>query len=492
MSNKSTWFLSHLFSFLLSIVFLTSCTTATNDKNSIHLVFVVAPDIAYQTTGDIQPDTANLTNQGLNRSLMMASYLKDEVLQSDSLQAIYALSPMTHLQTLNNYPNMTPLAYIQHFALLNQTSLKVDTSTLYTANSFPINVSYGEGSVPYGVSIPAESSPNSIGLDFYNNNGNNDALVADIIHKKVAGYYVFCAPWETISALMQSINNKYDYNLEISNQYQGSNSIYEISIKDSKAQFKRYDTALNPSTSYPQLPAHVESIQCPATFIKIERKGGVAGVIVPADANKNQTLYIVRHAEAHPDATLKFEDGNYVGAGQWRALALAESLKDKIHPDMVYSIDPAQWFHTYDEFNYSYVRPSLTILPYAVANNLPYYLVSEFQLSDDAYAQNPIDVGVATTTSDYFFTGDKFSNTTLLVAWESGHIKAFLNQLLISYGGHTIPQLDIYGPPLGGWPSDDYDTIWRVTLDANGDLTIDNELCEGIDTSKLPTDAPLF
>ena len=33
-----------------------------------------------------------------------------------------------------------------------------------------------------------------------------------------------------------------------------------------------------------------------------------------------------------------WEDGNLIGAGQWRALGLPSALQDKIHPTQVYSI----------------------------------------------------------------------------------------------------------------------------------------------------------
>lgn len=42
------------------------------------------------------------------------------------------------------------------------------------------------------------------------------------------------------------------------------------------------------------------------------------------------------------------------------------------------------------------------------------------------------------------------------------------------------------------WPSTDYDTIWTVTLDQFGNLTVDNALCEGIDSENLPGEAPQF
>ena len=132
---------------------------------------------------------------------------------------------------------------------------------------------------------------------------------------------------------------------------------------------------------------------------------GVNGVVIPPGTNTNQTVYLIRHAEAHP--TSSFEDGNFVGAGQWRALSLPNflpnALRGQISPTVVYSIDPAQSFTLAADFSVSYVRPSLTVLPYAIANNLPYYLVASF------YIGEATDPGVAKATSDFFFTGGTVS-----------------------------------------------------------------------------------
>jgi hypothetical protein len=465
-------------------------TNAPLSADNINLIFVVSPDWANDPLGDIDPDTANLTSQGLQRSLRMAPYLKQQVLGGNNVTAIYALSPMTHLQNANKYPNipdMTAIGFIQQFALLNQITIQGTT-----ANSYPIFAAYGElGSVPSGVVEPTPYIPGAQGLAFNDASRNNIALVTRIINANQSGFYVFSAPWETTSALLTNIKTTKGYNLNLPTTYMGPNYVYAISIPSSgSASLVTYNSNLTPPSTYPVLPSPVQSAACTHSqqpYFKAVRIGGVDGVTIPSNANTNQRIYIVRHADAHP--TDSFEDGNFVGAGQWRALALSNALRDTISPNMVYSIDPAQSFALAADFSVSYARPSLTILPYAIANNLPFYLAASFSIGTD-----PTVLAVAQATSTFFFTKAtlNLSDQTILLAWESGHIRPFLNALLTSYGGNNPPQLPTSGTPPGGWPSEDYDTIWTVTLDAKGNLTVDNDLCEGIDSSKLPATAPQF
>jgi hypothetical protein len=448
-------------------------STAPLSADNINLIFVVSPDLAYNAPGDINPSTANLTNQGLQRSLLMATYLKQQVLGARNVTGIYTLEPMTHLQTANNYPDMAAIGFIQQFALLNQITLQGTT-----ANSYPLGASYAPGSVPSGVVAPISSTSGCQGLDFNDAAGNNVALATGIINANVPGNYVFSAPWETISALMASIKRVGGYDLSLPATYTGPNYVYAISITPSGgANLATYNSNLNPPSTYPVLPAPVSATSCTAqASFSIAATGGVNGAVIPANINTNETVYLIRHAEAHP--TSSFEDGNYVGAGQWRALALPSALQGKISPNQVYSIDPAQAF-TLGNFDVSYVRPSLTVLPYAIANNLPYYLVAGF------YIGAATDPNVAMLTSDFFFTGGRLSNQTILVAWEHEHYPPLITALLQSYGG------SVQVPPLS-WPQSDYDTIWTVTLDAMGNVTVNNALCEGIDSAKLPATAPQF
>jgi hypothetical protein len=454
-------------------------TPAPLRADNINLIFVVSPDLAYNAPGDINPSTANLTNQGLQRSLLMATYLKQQVLGSRNVTDIYALEPMTHLQTANNYPDMAAIGSIQQFALLNQITIQGATG-----NSYPLNAAYAPGDVPAGVAVPSPYIPAAQGLVFNDASGNNVALVTRIIDANVPGFYVFSAPWETTSALLANIKTAERYNLNLPTTYRGPNFVYVISITLSgKASLLTFDSKLTPPATYPVLPAPVESASCTQqNYFSYTRTGGVNDAVVPPGANTNQTVYLIRHAEAHPSSS--FEDGNFVGAGQWRALSLPNflptALRGQNSPTQVYSVDPAQSFPIY---NVSYVRPSLTVLPYAIANNLPYYLAASFFIDADANSDT-----AAGNAKNYFFTntaGVNLSNQTILLAWEHKHFPPLITKLLQSYGG-SVPV------PTLSWPDTDYDTIWTVTLDAKGNLTVNNALCEGIDSAKLPVSAPQF
>ena len=461
-----------------------SSTPAPLSAINLNLIFVVSPDLANNTLGDVDPNTANLTNQGLQRSLLMATYLQKQVLGTKNVTGVYALEPMTHLQTVNNYPDMAALVSVQQFAMLNQITL---SGSSQPTNSYPLNASYASGAVPSGVATPSPFCPNCQGLVYSDEKFYNLALATGIIEANVPGFHVFSAPWKTINTLLTNINRIRGYNLSLPATYVSPNQIYAIAIAPSgSASLVTFDSKLNPSGNYPVLPAPPLVVAtCPNStttpkLFTISKTGGVDGAIIPANINKNETIYFIRHAEAHP--TRSFEDGNYVAAGQWRALGLPNALQNALRdnpPKQVYSIDPAQVIpgapSATGNSNWSYVRPSLTVAPYAIANNLPYNLVAGFEL---------LAVESPKRTSEFFFKNGTFSGQTVLVAWEHDHIPWIVDELLSSYGGA------LKSAPT--WPGNDYDTIWTVKLDDKGNLTVNNALCEGIDSTALPATAPLF
>jgi hypothetical protein len=72
----------------------------------------------------------------------------------------------------------------------------------------------------------------------------------------------------------------------------------------------------------------------------------------------------------------------------------------------------------------------------------------------------------------------------VLLAWSYQYIQPTVNALLATYHGD--------GQQAPAWPDPDYDSIWTVTLDAVGNVTVDNALCEGINSAALPATPPQF
>jgi hypothetical protein len=451
--------------------------------SNLNLIFVVSEDLTYAAAGDMNRRTANLTNRGLQRTLLLASFLQKSVLGGKNVNAIYALEPMTHLQTSAQYPDMVALETVQQFSAMNQIALSYQSLPPITAYSYPVNVSYSSVPLPESVASPFLSCSNCQGLDFRDMDGDNETLVDGIIKANAPGFFVFSAPWETVRSVMAKINQLEGLNLPTPYSYAGPNTLYAISIAPfGKARLLTYNAAANPAWSYPVLPAGgiVPAPCLPVTthtLFHVQVTGGVNGAVVPAGINTDQTVYFVRHAEAHPAQW--WEDGNYIGKGQWRALDLPNALRNKIDPDLVLSIDPAQVLSGDPSplgDDYSYVRTNLTVLPYAIANSLPYTLAADFEMM----AQNPPQL--ATQASQFFFFGGEFSNHKLLVGWEHDHIPSTVNALLNAY----------HGPVLPDWPEKDYDTVWTVKLDAQGNVSVDNATCEGIDSALLPDAPPQF
>ena len=482
---------------IVSVIILAGCGSssfhppvvnpAALSGSNVNLIFVVSEDLAYQAPGDVSPTTGNLTSQGLARSLSMGTFLKTSVLWSANVSGIYTLEPMTHLQTSSALPDMAALGTIQQFAVMNQMTLTTGlfSSNVYQANSFPINASYAAVTLPSGVARPLLSCAACQGLDFSDVSGDNETLVSSILSSGMAGSYVFVAPWETIHPLMSKINAQKAFNLAVPTAYAGPNTIYSISVSASGvASLATYNSNTNPLATYPTLPAGIVSTAVRAQpLFTVTVVGGVGGAVIPPGINTNETVYWIRHAEAHPQGS--WDDGNFVAAGQWRALDLPYSLKGKIHPSQVWSIDGAQVIPgTSDAARrelWSYIRTDLTVEPYAIANNLPYNLVADFEM----LAQNPPQL--CTQASDFFFTGGRFSGQKILVAWEHDHIPPTVNALLASYypngGGLAAPT---------SWPETDYDTVWSVTIDAKGNVTVENRIFQGVDSKLLPKAAPVF
>src|ERR1035437_4481817 len=250
--------------------------------------------------------------------------------------------------------------------MLNQITLSSDQEggTPLANHSYPINDSYAEVPLPIGVVPPQQYCANCQGLDFRDQDGDNEALLTTIVKNNPPGFYVFSAPWENVSALLANINKLEHYNLALPASYISPNFIYAMSIAPSgSASLVTYDSHITPPATYPVLSPPPASTACTAqTHFSITVTGGQDGAVIPAGTNTNETVYFVRHADAHPYNW--WDDGNYIGEGQWRALDLPNALRDKIYPTQVYAIDPSVGNPGGDgSIASSYVTPSFTVEP---------------------------------------------------------------------------------------------------------------------------------
>ena len=152
-------------------------------------------------------------------------------------------------------------------------------------------------------------------------------------------------------------------------------------------------------------------------------------------------------------------------------------------PNLVYSSDPGDPYSCTNGSSFlpaescpTYVRPSLTINPFVIKNSMPLNLVAESNFNWNNYQ----------AMAQYFFQESQFSNQTILIAWEHDTVNSMLDYLIGT----------IYDQPesvalIPTWAGNDYDTIWKIQLNQNGQLTFSNT-CEGISSATFPLSCPAF
>lgn len=232
-----------------------------------------------------------------------------------------------------------------------------------------------------------------------------------------------------------------------------------------------YDDGIPAIAKYPDIPLPPRA-GCPQPAVTLHAKAPQGWRPYTA-----QTVYFVRHVEAHPNGT--FENGNYVCQGQWRALGanarLLEKMKGRI-PDTIFTSDPTNIIGC--DATCSYVRPSLTVAPFAIEHGMP-LTVAPFQWQDAAVLAQSL----FNRAAPYFEHAD---GAAILVGWEHAHIEKAVKYLVGTM--YADPKTASMIP---AWSFEDYDTIWAVTTDEAGNLTFRND-CEGIPTSALPSTCPAF
>lgn len=413
---------------------------AALDPDAINLIFVRA--------AETDPATGGLSPRGLQRALRLGPWLVH--LTGAAADGIFALAPTTRgVGPAGKLPDLAPLETIEPFALLYAAPIAAATAA-----------------------AAACAQPSCQGIDYRDQDGANEALVARILRARRPGNFVFAAPPETLDAIVRRMDAAAGWKLKPAPFAAAAyGAVAALSLKPgAAASFHVYRTAITPPAAYPNLHLRGGGA-CLEPAITIS--SAAAGQRPPASVNRHETVYFIRHAEAHP--TPLFENGNLVCQGEWRAIGAAPALLKKIggRPDFLYASDPAQPVRgRAGGPRFSYIRPALTLTPFAAANRLPLELTTAFDWWDGRAAER------------FFFFGgaaSRFSGKTVLVAWEHATIGAIVRALLRDYG--------LGAAALPRWNRNDYDTIWKVRLDDRGNLTFTTD-CEGIASGALPSACP--
>lgn len=427
-----------VFMFGIAVNTVVSCNSgsSTTGASSIPELNQNALNFIFVQSFESNPNYNNLSVKGFNHSLLFGQLLTQ--MTAYNLSGVFSLAPYSNI--VNGYPDMRTIQSIENYALLNG----------------------------YGINDSLPNNPEIIADMIMNIIGNASTGV------NVKGNYVIALPSDLINNILKVLNTNtssqfsqlyFTYTPITSGNF---NQYVVFSIANlANISVNTYNDNLVPSDNYPQLniPTGAQCLESPVT---IQSSG-----TPPASINTNETIYFVRHVEAHP--ANYFDNGNYICQGQWRAIGAPPVLLNKMGntlPDVVYSSDPSE-IYDYESFPFTYVRPALTINPFTVKYNMPMNLVE----SSEAEWSEPESI------AKFFFTGGKFNNKTILVAWEHGNIEETINYLI-----NNIYNL---GKSVPNFAYDDYDTIWKVQINAQGQLIFSND-CEGIPTAQLPMSCPNF
>ncbi|AVP97598.1 hypothetical protein C7S18_10485 [Ahniella affigens] len=414
---------------MLCGVFLSaSVWAATPPLNANAWNIVIVPSF------EPNPDTNTLSVTGFNHALQFAQLLNlltaGKTAQVRQIMAFSAKATPT---------DITPLQSIQPYAVLNNravSQLIVDPGDLATYNSPSYNLA---------------------------------AILAD----QAPGHYIVAMPATMIN---EAVTPLLDAGTRFAGIPAGDFGQYVVlSRENNRTTATMYDDDITPAAHYPDVALAPErDTTCPQTSTRFTVPKPKSPRFL---LNANQTVHLIRHVEAHPNSD--FENGNFVCQGAWRAIG-ANGILNRLMggpPDQIFTTNPNDLIDC--DGSCSYIRPTLTIAPYAVAHGMPLALAA-FQWDD------PDTLAAALFTQNTPYSDPHFNGTRTLVAWEHGNIVKAIKYLI---GG--IYQAPETVAKIPDWSFTDYDSVWVIKTDAKGNLTFSND-CEHVDTAALPSTCPAF
>jgi hypothetical protein len=343
----------------------------------------------------------------------------------------------------------------------------------FTAQDTPADITPLQSIEPYAVLNNRAVSQVAVGKGDVNSYNSPSYIIAGILADQPPGIYVIAMPADMINdTLMQLLGTSgKDAGITAGN----ANQYVVLTRANGRTGAVTYEDAIKPAARFPEQDlsyARTNSCPQPATRFTVPRPSSP-----PFQLNTRQTVYFIRHVEAHPNGN--FENGNYVCQGAWRALG-ANTILERITggtPKHLFTTNPNDIIGC--NGNCSYIRPTLTIAPYAIAHQKSLKL-ARFQWND----AGTLAASLFTRNSTY--SDPSFDDSTTLVAWEHGNIDKAVRYLI-----HTVYNAPASVAQLPAWSFTDYDTVWKLQTDAQGNLTFSNT-CEHIDTEALPSTCPAF
>lgn len=396
------------------------------NANAWNLIFVQSFEASKHTN--------NLSVKGFNHALLFGQLLNTITAgKSASLKQIYSFASKSSPQ------DMTSLQSIEPFAVLNNRSV----SHLLVGRG---------GETEYG-------SP---------------AYVIDkLLNNQARGDYIIAMPAAMINRTIKSLG----YHASSASRLTPGdyNQYLVLSIENGKSVIHVYNDNLAPSIRYPNL--HIKptaNYSCPEKPVRFTIKKPKSSKY---RFNTRQTVYFVRHVEAHPNDT--FENGNFVCKGEWRAIGANKILLKKMGGKVnnLFTTNPKDIIACGTAC--SYIRPALTISPLAIEAGQRLKL-AKFQWSDAP------TLAASLFTQNTPYSSKAFNHSVTLVAWEHANIEKAVRYLIgVIYADPRAEK------KIPAWSYTDYDTIWELKSDDKGDITFSNS-CEGIATAALPSTCPAF
>lgn len=399
--------------------------------------------------------TNNLSVQGLNHSLKLATYM------------------------LNLYPAQDVEAVYPSFDINDKDQGTNDLSSVQAITYY---------SMYQTLSSPQELQVNKLNPDPDKSCAKTTScyFIKSIMTANSGKTFVFSMPNANIDAAMkqlQPLYNNFSYTKIDSSSKVGCNVILTVNQNGVVTTETKSD-GITPSATNPitlPIASNLTNINGLILNTSVTPSNGKSKAIIhgslsltyspknTSNLNKNETIYLVRHVEktGRNGNTSGGDAGSYRCMGEYRALGIPATIRAIIQensgvtqPDYLYAPNPNSG---------SYSRATTSISPYAV-----YYDINE-RVTPEAIHHDGGLLYPFLINSDHggYKNPGSFNDKVVLISWESVNVGKFVESLLTDFTDSTSggrEGIQKSGSLGGGFG--DFDKVVRIHIDNNYNLTI--------------------